>query len=94
MMNTIYRQVELQRATGGQIQVQVCWIPAQFAKQGKVLEIRESESNGCFSYATTPIRGWVVEKVYGRLSTRQELDRQRAERRDLAYILNREETQP
>lgn len=86
-MNTVYRQVELQRAVENAIEVQTCWIPAQFAKKGKVLSIKVAQERGCFSSASDLVHGWVVEKVYGSLSTKQELDRQRASRRDLSSIV-------
>lgn len=82
-MNTVYRQVELQRAVENAIEVQTCWIPAQFAKKGKVLSIKVTQS----LTVSAPVHGWVVEKVYGSLSTKQELDRQRASRRDLSSIV-------
>jgi len=88
-VNTVYRQVELQRATAGRIETQVCWLPVQFARKGKVLSIRaERVQSGCLMGGLSdPVHGWVVEKVYGPLSTAKELDRQRASRKDLKSII-------
>jgi hypothetical protein len=86
-MNTIYRQVELQRASAGQVETQVCWLPLQFATKGKVVALKDDPPGmRCFG-GSLPVKGWVVVNAYGPLSTAQQLDRQRASRKDLKSII-------
>lgn len=61
-MTTYFRQVELVKS--GRIYM-MTWIPLQFAKKGKLLELKEEDGWN---------NGWVVNKVYPAKLTDKELE--------------------
>ena len=76
----MYKQCRLVKTTNTGKLYQVSWIPSQFAKVGKVLQLKNSNTDTWDS-------GWIVESA-GEAHEFDELDRQRDAQKRWANVLD------
>ncbi len=86
-----YTQCEMRREVeGGGVQIHTAWIPTEFAKVGRHIQIREPrEQSGCLVGPEKEWQdGWVVTERYTSMD-REAIDQQRSAQKAFATKLDR-----